>query len=417
MLGSGTQTDPYIISTPQDLNLINNNLTAYYELANDIDMSSYGNFTPIGRVYPFFGGHLNGKGYKVSNLSIVSTVEYTAFIARTNGGIIENLGLENVYVESNNHHVGGLIALNSLSERISNCYVTGVVKQTVSSKLYAGGFIGRNYGNVNDCYSACTVIGGDSVGGFSGVINYANSIIKDCYSKSSVSGSKNVGAFFGTSEATVIYENNFYDSQIASVSNSPRTGVTGKTTTEMKQQSTYTNWNFSTVWYMEDYPSLRMFSDVPISNIEIINVNSYSLPFFANVGKSQKSAKQLNTFSNAIISDSERILATLRLPMTYLSPISTSVTKSSRSVRSSTQIVESFINPISASVERKSKTFVNLLSHIKPLQADLTILYPMNVFTPNAYVSVLENTSSVVKMENMSSVSYIVNPSFSEVIK
>ena len=142
MLGAGTLANPYIIQTPADLQSINNNLTAYYELANDIDMTGF-NFTPIGRSYPFYQAHLDGKGYKVSNLRIISTVEYTGFIARSNGGSVKNLGLENIHVESNQDHTAGLMGLNSLSEIVSKCYVTGTIKQTNTLKQYVGGLIGR----------------------------------------------------------------------------------------------------------------------------------------------------------------------------------------------------------------------------------------------------------------------------------
>ncbi len=420
MLGSGTQLDPHIISTPQDLDAIRNNLTAYYQLANDIDMSGFGNFLPITKSTPQFSGHIDGNGYKIINLSIVDNSEYTAFIGRTNGGSISNLGLENVYVESNTHHLAGLVGLN-YKTTISNCFVTGTIKNTNTSALYTGGLVGRQYGLIENSYTHCNVIGGNQTGGFVGYMVESSSVLKKNYSKSNVSGTTNTGVFYGGFNTTTGYrptlENNFFDKDFAGTTNIQTTGVTAKTTSEMKTQYTYTGWDFDTVWYMDDYPSLRVFSNIPTTKKETINVNSYSLLFITNVVKSQKSAKQLDTFSNAVLSDSERILATSRLPVTYLSPINSSVTKSSRSVRSSTQTVTSLISPISASVERKSKTFVNLLSHIKPLQADLTVLYPMNVFTPNAYVSVLENTSSVVKMENMSSVSYIVNPSYSEVIE
>jgi len=48
-----------LISTPQQLDDIRNNLSGIYELSNDIDMSSWGNWTPIDD----FSGSLDGKGY------------------------------------------------------------------------------------------------------------------------------------------------------------------------------------------------------------------------------------------------------------------------------------------------------------------------------------------------------------------
>jgi len=39
--GSGTSGNPYIITTPEQLNEVRNDLTANYKLANDIDLASY----------------------------------------------------------------------------------------------------------------------------------------------------------------------------------------------------------------------------------------------------------------------------------------------------------------------------------------------------------------------------------------
>jgi hypothetical protein len=50
--GSGTQADPYIITTPAQLEEISNNLNGYYQLGNDIDLSGY---SPTGATAPLIG--------------------------------------------------------------------------------------------------------------------------------------------------------------------------------------------------------------------------------------------------------------------------------------------------------------------------------------------------------------------------
>jgi len=42
MTGSGTQTNPYVIWDVNDLQAMDNDLTAYYELGQDIDTSVSG---------------------------------------------------------------------------------------------------------------------------------------------------------------------------------------------------------------------------------------------------------------------------------------------------------------------------------------------------------------------------------------
>lgn len=418
MQGAGTESNPYLISTPSDLQSINNNLTAYYELANDIDMSGYP-FTPIGRTYPFFSGHLNGKGFKVTNLRVVnSSIQYTAFIARTNGGSVRNIGLENIYIESSMDDVGGLIGLNSFSEVISNCYVTGVVKQTNTSKSYTGGLIGRNLGTVENCYVDCTVSGGNSVGGLIGwTIDYSPTYkIKNNYSKSAVSGVSKVGAFIGDQGTSTIYENNFYDSSISS--NPVVTGITGKTSSQMQTQSTFTGWDFATVWYMNGYPALRVFAgDIVTPNIGSVSVNSFILPIHTENINYKKSSKGIHTHLNQFIATSKRHTMTLRQVEGYLSNIESTAKRNARTVRSSTAKVTSYISPIGSYENRQSKTVKNLLSHIKQIQSDINVLVPLNMNIPNAYVSTLESINKPFKIENMTQVSYILNPSHVEVKK
>jgi uncharacterized repeat protein (TIGR02543 family) len=61
------------IYTAADLNNIRNNPSAYYVLANDIDLSGYANWTPI----PYFTGTLNGgANRKISNMNISYTTTY-----------------------------------------------------------------------------------------------------------------------------------------------------------------------------------------------------------------------------------------------------------------------------------------------------------------------------------------------------
>ena len=37
--GTGTVDDPYLISTPEQLNMVRGNLSGYYKLVNDIDLT------------------------------------------------------------------------------------------------------------------------------------------------------------------------------------------------------------------------------------------------------------------------------------------------------------------------------------------------------------------------------------------
>ena len=99
--GSGTVSDPYLISTAQDLQ----NLSAtsgdwdkHYQLVNDLDLDlvAYGN--PIGNSSTPFIGTFDGNGHTISNLTInLSTTEYVGLFGWVGNKVdpiaIYNLGL------------------------------------------------------------------------------------------------------------------------------------------------------------------------------------------------------------------------------------------------------------------------------------------------------------------------------------
>ena len=74
--GSGTQGDPYIITNRAQLEAMADDLTAYYQLGNDIDLGGSGSpWTPIGSQSAPFGGTLDGNGYTISNMYVSSSSE------------------------------------------------------------------------------------------------------------------------------------------------------------------------------------------------------------------------------------------------------------------------------------------------------------------------------------------------------
>ena len=139
-----------LIKTAQDLDNIRNNLSGKYILMNDIDLSSYSNWDPIGEIDPHTGagtgftGILDGNGHVVKNLTITSSskdsVGLFGLIGDPSGNIkgeVKNLGIENVDININTNKDGVGIAAGALAGasccEISNCYSTGNIKIINSS--------------------------------------------------------------------------------------------------------------------------------------------------------------------------------------------------------------------------------------------------------------------------------------------
>ena len=156
-------------------------------------------------------------------------------------------------VQGSSRNIGGFVGWNT--GIISRCYATGNAHGTNSTRGRIGGFVGAvaleggSTGKIDNCYSRgnVTTVGDNSsytgIGGFAGRF-FAGGVILNCYSTGSVpTKGDNYGGFCGlflNGSST----SNFWDTQTSGQSSS--FGGTGKTTAEMKTQSTFTDagWDF-----------------------------------------------------------------------------------------------------------------------------------------------------------------------------
>ena len=258
--GSGTESDPYLISTARQLaglayltnistSTTYNGSNVYYLQTADIDLSDYWWYA-IGRSGSnyYFRGHYDGGGYTVSGIytqpGSSTTYNYQGLFgyvrgtSSTNRAEISNVGVINSNIQGygyvagiagrayytnitncyntgivtgSGESVGGVVGLNDSFATVTNSYNTGTVTGTES----VGGVVGKNSNSVTNSYNTGTVIGTESVGGVVGYnINYS----------STVSNSYNTGTVTGSSQ----YIGGVVGQNSNSVTNSYNTGtVTG----------------------------------------------------------------------------------------------------------------------------------------------------------------------------------------------
>jgi hypothetical protein len=244
------------ISTMAELQAIgtdSTSLSGIYCLANDLDASSFGNFTPIGSSQlSAFVGTFNGAGHTISHLTVnhpeLDGVGLFGYVGRW--GLVKNVGLEDVAVTGRND-VGGLagatkdafyVDLRDLGV-VSNSYSTGMV----TGSGYVGGLVGWNTGKTTSSYSSASVTGGADVGGLVGLNQgSAGGIITASYSTGSVGpgDAYGVGGLVGDNSGSVT--NSYWD-----VDASGRTGSaggTGLTDAQMRQQASFTGFDFGRTW-------------------------------------------------------------------------------------------------------------------------------------------------------------------------
>ena len=102
-LGSGTETDPYLIQDVNDLVTLNKGVTSngqnfkgdFFKQTNDIDLKDAAGFTGIGNVNNakiVFGGTYDGQGYAIHNMKL-GTIAADANMKPAKKGSSQNIGL------------------------------------------------------------------------------------------------------------------------------------------------------------------------------------------------------------------------------------------------------------------------------------------------------------------------------------
>ncbi|GHT65859.1 hypothetical protein FACS189452_00740 [Bacteroidia bacterium] len=290
--GDGSSANPYQIGNLANLRWLSENSSAQskcFVQTADIDagetstwnstIDHYDGFRPIEN----FTGTYNGKRHIISNLSInrPSKAYIGLFAYMSNNAKVDSLGMLNVNIAGKNE-VGGLVGAIG-GGVVTNCYVVGTVlatndnaggiagnnkggtisccyaSGTISGNNSVGGLVGSNNSKVNNCYASNTVFGsGANVGGLIGYNGFAT--VSNCYAVGSVSGGGiGVGGLMGynISDGNVI--KCYYNHQSTGQNDSINKG-TPRTTIQMKQKSTFADWNFDDIWYIANgcnYPQLR----------------------------------------------------------------------------------------------------------------------------------------------------------------
>ena len=194
------------------------------------------------------------------NMSTISGIVPGTYTGTRIGGIISEISRvsndQNIYT------------------KIEKCYNTGSLNGTSS----VGGIAGNNqHCYITDCYNTGPISGDQYVGGLVGLheqyIAYfdINIGLWNSYNTGAVTGSNYVGTIVGYNNDSNIYTC-FWDSETSvtvigvggmGTTTQPATAY-GKTTAEMKTESTFTGagWNFSSVWMIDPllnsgYPDLQ----------------------------------------------------------------------------------------------------------------------------------------------------------------
>lgn len=277
--GDGTEADPYWITSAGDLKKISPFGNVFFTLRNDIDLSSVANWVPlVGWGINFEGNYhvINGLKTDTSDEDYLTTGFFSYLVNST----VKHLGIIEANVKGD--ELVGILSGIVINSHIEEVYTTG----TATGNNGVGGLIG-DYGlapgTVLNCYSLATVKGHANLGGLVGIMG--SSVLKTSYSAGQVifddsNGDikENIGGLLGNDVFEDIensvpntFLSNYYDTEASGQSDTTgATGITGKTTAQMRTKATFLAgtgeeiWNFDKVWgisstYNNGYPYLKGF--------------------------------------------------------------------------------------------------------------------------------------------------------------
>jgi len=271
--GSGSETDPYQITNVIELQEISNNcsLNAYFKLMNDIDATETKSWNvgdhdldsttpkiPMGFWPITFSGYLDGDGHIIKNLYIrnleAGLFDYISF------GYVKKLGIENCDISGS---TVSSFCLTFFDGKIEECYSTGKIYSfPLTSSSDVAGFCGFAdlSGIIENCYSECSINSDSAKRDYNCASFLTGLQAWKCYTIGKVSSNKKVSAFGqGQAESS----NCFWDIEKTGIPDSGGRSERGLPTSEMYKQSTYYDWDFDSVWCIDegkDYPKLQVFN-------------------------------------------------------------------------------------------------------------------------------------------------------------
>ena len=234
----GTPHNPFLLANATDVTNMRDDVLAWYALANDVDMTAFGLFTPI----PEFKGGLDGRGFKIQNLDL----DHSAAPLGDEVGLFRNL-------------LGGA--------HVRRLFMEDADVNGGESAEYKAILVGRVDGPtiIEDCFADSVTAGGvatsgDRAGGLVGLVSAgASAIIRRCMCAVPITGTigTNVGGLvaFDNDGGGTLMENNSFDSDVATTTqtgpNVTSAETTPRTTTEMQTPANFLDPTFDMIGIWE----------------------------------------------------------------------------------------------------------------------------------------------------------------------
>ena len=187
-------------------------VSAHYVLTDDVNLSAYGNWTPIGTEDQPFMGVFDGQSHVVTGLKIDRAGEsyqglfgYVSGLDNEHKAQLKNIVVQDAQIRAR-AEVGAVVGrygqfTQGFVEPLENCAMIGGTIQGTSGSMsqsgFVGGIVGRAFGEIQRCYATGDIIGADNAREYGGIVGESYKTVNACYSTGSLSGMGSYADDFG----------------------------------------------------------------------------------------------------------------------------------------------------------------------------------------------------------------------------
>jgi len=157
------------------------------------------------------------------------------------GSIVSDSGVDGDTDLTSTTDLGGLVDTVCATCSVLRSYSYA----TINSMIRNGGLVATNNGTIADSYVAGNVSGGMHAGGIAG---QNSGTIENSYFSGAVSGASLNGGIAGNNTGSIAGSYFNTESTVLGTGSGSDAGTFGRTVTQMRQQSTFDGWNFTTTW-------------------------------------------------------------------------------------------------------------------------------------------------------------------------
>ena len=193
--GSGTQSDPFLISDKEDWNILAEAVQdgytfngMYFQLTNNISVS-----TMVGQGSNRFRGKFDGQGHTITVSYTGITEDYCAPFRHISGATIKNLNTTGT-IETSGRYAAGVVGYTRYYSKIENCHSSVTIRSSHAGWAGHGGILGlkadvtMSEPTIEGCVFEGKILttGETATTGAAGIVGYTNYqtlTIKNCLYK------------------------------------------------------------------------------------------------------------------------------------------------------------------------------------------------------------------------------------------